>query len=72
MFRDHIMFKRLLNKEIQRGDELNKTIESLSSQLKKKLEEISDSELKKLISEKRGYIHNIMTISEEVKNTLFS
>ncbi len=66
-FTDHIFYKRILTKEILKGEELIRTIENLSQNIQYQMENLENSESKKLTKEKAEYLQNVINLSEEVR-----
>ncbi len=67
LYKDTIEFKKLLIREIKKGDDYNREIENLKIQVKMKTDEIKNEECGKIISEKKDLLENIATVSQEVK-----
>jgi len=67
LYKDSIEFKKLLIREIKKGDDYNREIENLKIQVKMKTDEIKNEDYGKIISEKKDLLENIATVSQEVK-----
>jgi hypothetical protein len=66
-FKDHIFYKRILAKEIIKGDQLNRKMECITLHIKNKIECLENLESQQLVKEKAELLQNVINLSEEVR-----